>query len=190
MSKGTLTVFDLDDTLFKCHAKLYVVQPDGERKHVHSSATYNLEEGEEYDYSEFRSAKLFYDTAIPIDRMVKKFKKIHKERDGHDRIIILTARADFDDAGLFLAALDNHGIYDDSIHVHRAGNLEQIPTTPLRKAHIVRSYLCTDVYHRTIMFDDAYCNLDAFLEISPGYSHIEFEAYHVNHKGKAIRYGS
>ena len=37
---------------------------------------YKLSNGEEWDYGEFKSSKLFYKTATPIGKMVTKFKAI------------------------------------------------------------------------------------------------------------------
>lgn len=190
--KGTLTVFDLDDTLFICHAKLFVKKPDGTRVPVHSSATYRLQEGEEFDYSEFRSAQFFYDTAVPIDTMVRKFKAIRSMTvNPNSKIVIITARSDFDNKDLFMAALDKHGVAHDDVHVYRAGNLDHIDTTPQRKCHIIDSLFEQGNFEKIRMFEDSFVNLNAFLNMkanNPQYKDVKFEAWHVNNDGNVSSY--
>lgn len=186
MTKGTLTVFDLDDTLFYCKAQIYVTRPDGSKFKIRSSLDHKLQEGETIDYSEFRSAQLFADTAVPIDNMVKRFKDIRKNNQNPKSvIIILTARADFDDRELFLETLNKHGVYHQDVHVHRSGNIN-VPelSTAQKKCAYVSLYLSFNQFNKVRLFDDSYANLRAFAAMRHDWPDIEFEIWHVDHTGE------
>ena len=77
ISEGTkgLTIFDIDDTMFKTKARVQV-KKDGKVIKVLSPKqfnTYTLGKGETYDFGQFKSADLFNKTALPIGRMIQKF---------------------------------------------------------------------------------------------------------------------
>lgn len=189
----TLTVFDLDETLFNSPGKVYIKHKvTGEYlREASSSLTDDLSDTEEFDYSDFRSAKLFFDRAKPIEKMVKRYHKIIKEKKKHDKVCVITARADFDDRDLFLSALMKHGLYYEDVHVHRAGNFEdRAPTTPLRKCAIIGDLISNAAvsFDTVRMFDDSYKNLQAFLGMKSCWKFIKFKAYAVNHKGEVSKY--
>ena len=74
-----LTIFDIDDTLFVSKARVIVVNTNtGKTKALTPMEfnSYKLRKHEEYDYGEFKSAKLFYQTATPIGRTVETAKAI------------------------------------------------------------------------------------------------------------------
>ena len=74
-----LTIFDIDDTLFVSKARVIVKNTNtGKTKALTPQEfnTYKLRRNEEYDYGEFKSAKIFYQTATPIGRMIEKAKAI------------------------------------------------------------------------------------------------------------------
>lgn len=190
---STLTVFDLDETLFNSPGKVYI-RNKVTREYVReasSSLTDELSADEEFDYSDFRSAKLFFDRALPIAKMVKKYTKIIKDRGPDCKVCIITARADFDDRDLFLSALQKHNCYYDDVYVHRAGNFEdRAPTTPLRKCAIIGDLIANakQSYDTVQMFDDSYKNLQAFLGMKSAWRFVKFKAFHVNHKGDVTKY--
>lgn len=69
-----LTVFDIDETLFQTQALIHV-KKDGKTIRKLTNQEYNeykLQPGEEFDYGEFRNAKVFAETSIPIWSMIKK----------------------------------------------------------------------------------------------------------------------
>lgn len=187
----TLTVFDLDDTLFTSPGKVYIRNIDDPdyRKEVTSSMTETLEPGEYFDYSDFRNAQLFFDLAKPIVKMVNKFNKIVHERDEGSQVCIITARADLDERDVFIAALQRYNAYHEDVYIWRAGNFEdKAPTTALRKAWIVDSLIDKYNFEKVVMFDDAYPNLRAMLSLQEQFSNVFFEVYHVNHKAKVTRF--
>jgi len=102
---GTLTIFDIDETLFHTKAKVAVVK-DGRVVRMLDNQefnTYKRKPGEEYDFREFKSAEVFRRTSTPISKMINKAKAIVKAKSNpHSKAIIVTARADFDDKDMFL----------------------------------------------------------------------------------------
>ena len=67
-----LTVFDIDDTLFRTAAKVKVRnKKTGDVKELPPVQfnKYKLKKDEEWDFGEFKSAKIFQQTAMPIGRM-------------------------------------------------------------------------------------------------------------------------
>jgi FMN phosphatase YigB (HAD superfamily) len=181
-----LTVFDIDDTLFNTKAKVQV-KKDGKVLKQLSASDYNsyrLQDGESYDYGEFKNASLFAKTSTPIARMIAKAKAIIKNSVAQgSKVIISTARSDMDNKEIFLRALDAHGISTDNIHVERAGNLN-LGSSAKNKKVIFRKYLRSGRYSRVRFFDDDMNNLRSFLSLSKEYPNIEFSAYHVGKDGR------
>jgi hypothetical protein len=177
--------------LFTSPGRVYVRSTEDNQivRTVDYSLGDTLKPGEYYDYDEFRSAKFFAETCVPIYRMVKKFKNIRKRQHRNSKLAIVTARADLDSKDIFMAALDKYGLAHDDVHVHRAGNYSsEAPTTCLRKVFIIGKLLDEGGYDKCRMFDDSYTNLRAFLEMKQAYPELKFEAWHVNHEGHCTRY--
>ena len=181
-NKG-LTIFDIDDTMFKTKARVKVM-PSGKTLTPQQFNTYKLGKGEEFDFGEFKSAKLFQQTAVPIGKMIAKFKAILKNavRSG-SKVIIVTARADMDDKKLFLDTFRSHGIDIDKSHIIRAGNLG-MKSSAEAKAQVFKQFLDTNEYSRIRLFDDDKSNLKALLSLKDDYNDIEFEAWLANDKGQ------
>ena len=113
-----LTIWDIDETLFNTKALIYVMK-DGEvfRKLSNQEFnTYKLGAGESFDFREFRDAKHFRDTSEPIVRAINKLIAIHKNvKAKGSKMIVITARADFDDRDMFLDTFRKQGIDIDDI---------------------------------------------------------------------------
>ena len=93
--------------------------PSGKQLTPQQFNTYKLGKGEEFDFGEFKSAKLFQQTAVPIGKMIAKFKAILKNAvKSGSKVIIVTARADMDDKKLFLDTFRSHGIDIDKSHLN------------------------------------------------------------------------
>lgn len=189
IGSGTLTIFDIDETLFHTKAKVAVVK-DGKAVRLLDNQefnTYKLKAGETYDFKEFKSAEVFRRTSTPIVSMINKAKAIVKaKKNPHSKAIIVTARADFDDKDTFLQTFRDHGLPIDSMHVERSGNLGMDSPAEAKKV-VFRKYLNTKNYVKTRLYDDAMSNLRAFLDLQSEYPGVEFEAWFVNHDGSVKR---
>lgn len=182
--RGSLSIWDIDETLFKTKAKVYVVK-DGKRGKALTNQefnTYQLQAGERYDFSEFRSADIFHTTSEPIQKAIDKAAAIlrHYVNRPNSKMIILTARADFDDRDKFLAKFKDHGLDMSHIYVERAGNLVGMRAAEA-KALIITKYLKTGTYNKVSLFDDDARNLTVFLSLQKQFPDISFEAYLANH---------
>ena len=172
--------------MFKTKAKVKVM-PSGKLLTPQQFNTYKLGKGEEFDFGEFKSAKIFQQTAVPIGRMISKFKAILKNAvKSGSKVIIVTARADMDDKKLFLDTFRSHGIDIDKAHIYRAGNLG-LKGTADAKALIFKQFLDTNEYGRIRLFDDDMSNLKALLSLKDDYNDIEFEAWLADDKGRIKR---
>ena len=184
-----LTIFDIDETMFKTKARVKVVK-DGETiKSLDNKEfnNYKLKRGEKFDFGEFRSAEIFNKTSTPIARMINKVKAVLKNATKvGSRVIIVTARPNFDNKKLFLDTFRKQGIDIDKIYVERAGNLGGGPAAENKKI-IFRKYLDQKIYKRIRLFDDARSNLKAFLSLQKDYPDVSFEAFLAKPNGSVSR---
>jgi hypothetical protein len=180
-SGGSLSIFDIDDTLFHTTAQIAVVKDGSVIKRLTNNEfnTYKLNAGESFDFSEFRDAHKFYTESKPIARMLEKAKIILKnsEKNPLSKVVIVTARANFDDKAKFLETFRKHGFDIDKVRVERAGNIEGEFIPAFKKAIIIRNYLKVGSYTKVRLFDDAMSNLTEFLKLKREFPDIKFEAY-------------
>jgi hypothetical protein len=180
-----LTIFDIDETLFKTNALIRIMQ-DGKVVRSLDNQQYNeykLKPGESYDYGEFKNAQVFNDTSIPIWAMIKKARAIiNNAVNAGSKVIIVTARADFDDKKKFLDTFRRYGIDIDNVYVERAGNLN-LGSSAKNKRFIFHKYLRGGKYARVRFFDDAMSNITMFKALQKQYPNVSFESYHVQHDG-------
>ena len=189
VGSGTLTVFDIDETLFHTKAKVKVVKGGKVVRELDNQEfnTYERKPGEEYDFAEFKDAEHFRKTSVPVTKMIDRAKKVVKAKGNpHSRAIICTARADFDDKEKFLQTFRDHGIDIDQMHVERAGNLK-IDSSAEAKKVVFRKYLNTKNFVKSRLYDDAMSNLKAFLDLKKEYPNIEFESWFVDSSGNVKR---
>ena len=184
-----LTIFDIDDTLFVSKARVLVRNTNtGQTKTLSPRGfnVYKLRKNEVFDYGEFKSARIFYQTATPIGRMINKAKAIVRNatRKG-SKVIIVTARADMDDRDLFIKTLESHGLPMDKVYVERAGNMSG--SSAENKKVIFRKYLKTGEYARVRLFDDHKENLQALLDLKKEFPTVEMFAYLADLKGSVKR---
>ena len=190
----TLNVWDIDDTLGVTSAKVQI-KKDGKVIKELLPAEYNhyvLGPGEEKDFSQFRSGKVFRDTFKPINNVLDRAKSIVWNQSENSDSIILTARADFNDHEEFLQAFRDHGFPIDHVFVERSGNLSKLkPSSPahINKGVILKKYLATGKYDRVRMWDDHEKNLDILFKVAAMYPNIEAIGYLVKN-GQVTKYKS
>lgn len=186
-----LHVFDVDDTLFHTTAKVRVVK-NGQVVQSLSNSEYNTHElpaGHSYDFSEFRSAEKFDTESKPNQRMLEKMRRLHdRSKKSGGRVIINTARADFDDKNRFLDSFRKQNVDIDNIHVYRAGNMKGDGTVAQKKTSIIRDQLNNGDYSHVTLHDDSTDNLDHFLALKNEFPNVRFIAHHVKPDGKSKRY--
>jgi hypothetical protein len=148
---------------------------------------HKLEDGQSYDFHEFRSSDKFANESKPMQKTIENLKRIHQKNklnlSPNSRIIMNTARADFDDKHKFLSAFKKHGIDIDDIHVHRAGNIPGSDLPAKKKLVYIRKHLDDGNYKEVHMYDDSKTNLDHFNSLRSEYPHVRFHAWHVDHQG-------
>lgn len=181
-----LTVFDIDDTLFHTSAKIGIVKNGKIVKKLTNQQynNYKLKAGESWDFSEFKDAKIFRETSKPIIKMINKAKTIlsNSEKNG-SKVILMTARANFDDKETFLQTFRDHNLDIDKIYVERSGNLGAHNSSAKNKRMLFHKYLRGGKYSRVRFFDDAQSNITMFKALAKRYPNIKFEAYLVGPDG-------
>jgi hypothetical protein len=190
---GTLHVFDVDDTLIHSNAKVHVKDKDGKTVEKLSTSEFNnhkLPPGHHYDFHEFKSSQVFK-KSHPIHKMIRTINAAQSttSKNPKNKVIINTARADFDDKHMFLNTLSHHGIkHLDKIHVYRAGNIPGNDKPAQKKLTFIRQHLDKHPYSSVRMYDDSPENLKAFVGLKKEYPNVRFHAYHVHHDGSMKKY--
>jgi hypothetical protein len=182
-----LVIFDIDDTLVNTSTKVKVVK-DGKvikKLNSHDFTHYKLQPGEEFDFGAFRDAREFFNKSKPIIPMINQLK--HDINTGN-KVVMVTARSDFDNKELFLDTFRKFGIDIDKVHVYRSGNITLKVPTEEKKKMIIRKLLSANDYTKAIMYDDAKPNLDLFVSLKDEHPGVKFYAWYVNPKGEAIEY--
>ena len=191
---NTLNIFDIDDTLGVTDARVAVVK-DGKTVKVLEPGEYNsykLGPGEKFDFTQFRSGKIFRDTFKPINSVLDRAKDIVWNQSENSHSIILTARADFENKKEFLQAFRDHGFPIDQVYVERSGNLAKLNSNSpahINKGVVLRKYLASGKWDRVRMWDDHEKNLDMLFKVAAKYPNIEVIGYLVK-DGKVTKYNS
>jgi hypothetical protein len=181
-----LTVFDIDDTLFHTFAMIKVMKDGKEIKSLTNQEfnVYKLKPGETFDFGEFKNAETFRKTSKPITKMIQKAKAIisNANRAG-SKVIIMTARADFDNKNVFIQTFKDHGLDISNVYIERAGNFGSKNSSAKNKRFLFHKYLRGGKYARVRFFDDALSNITMFKSLQKQYPEITFEAFHVQPDG-------
>jgi GNAT superfamily N-acetyltransferase len=187
LGSGKLVIFDIDDTLVNTDTRVNVVQ-DGKiikQLNSHDFTHYKLSPGESFDFGAFKDAREFFTKAKPIPGMIRQLKQ---DIATGNRVIMLTARSDFNDRDVFLDTFRRFGIDMDRVHVYRAGNLAIKAATEEKKKIILKHLLGKEHFDKLIMYDDSVPNLNAFLSLKQDYPYSKFYAWHVDPNGQASEY--
>lgn len=169
---NTISFIDIDETTFHTYAKVNVMK-DGKVVRELDNKQFNtdvLKDGETYDFSQFRNSKVFNQTSEPIVPIVTKIQQLIKSikrNNKLEKVIFLTARADFDDKELFLKTFKANGIDVElpNVYIERSGNLTHIDNVADRKRYVILKYLQTGDYTAVRMFDDDPTNLRVFTKL-------------------------
>ena len=186
-SPNKLVIFDIDDTLVHTQTKVRVIQDGKVVKELnsHDFTHYKLQPGEEFDFENFRNAQEFFNNSKPIIPMMNQLKQ---DIATGNKVVMVTARADFDDRELFLDTFRKYGVDMGKVHVYRAGNMTQKVQTEEKKKIIIRNLLDKGNYTKAIMYDDAVPNLTSFVELKDEYANTKFYAWHVSLEGEASEF--
>lgn len=185
----TLNVWDIDDTLGRTSARVRVVK-DGKTVKILEPGEFNsykLSPGEQFDFAQFRSGKIFRDTFKPISTVLDRAKNIVARQTENSQSIILTARSDFNDHKEFIQTFRDHGFPIDKVYVERAGNISKSGPAHINKGVILKRYLKTGKFDRVRMWDDHEKNLDMLFKVAALYPNIEAVGYLVK-DGRVSKY--
>jgi predicted chitinase/8-oxo-dGTP pyrophosphatase MutT (NUDIX family)/uncharacterized ParB-like nuclease family protein/FMN phosphatase YigB (HAD superfamily) len=182
-----LVIFDIDDTLVHTDTKVHVIHNGKTVAHLnsHEFTHYKLKSGEHFDFGRFRDAQEFFEKSRPNLPMIKQLKQ---DIATGNKVVMVTAREDFNDREIFLNTFRRFGIDMSKVHVYRAGNIKDKIQTEEKKKIIIRKLLNQQDYSNAIMYDDAVPNLDAFISLKKEYPDTRFYAWHVSLDGEAHEY--
>ena len=184
---GGLTIFEIYDTLFNTTAKVAVVKNGRVAKQLTSQQfnSYQLNVGEKFDFSQFADSDKFFRESTPISKMFNKAKAIVRnvQNKPNSRVVIITARNNFQDKNKFLATFRKYGFDIDKVRIERAGRIEGEMIPAFKKAIIIRNYLNTKEFSRVRLFDDSMSNLREFLKLKKEFPNVLFEAFFANPDG-------
>lgn len=180
-----LVIFDIDDTLLHTTAQIKVInKKTGQEKSLTNQQfnNYKLQPDEEFDFGEFRNARKFEEESVPIGPMLDKLRA---DLNAGKNVVMLTARADFDDQPAVYRTFKRHGIdINKDVHLYRAGNLPGDESPATKKAIHVSKWLSTGNFNKITMYDDSEKNLYAFKFLEKKFPDVEFQAHHVSDKGE------
>jgi len=161
-----ILLFDVDDTLIRSDIKVKVVK-DGKTVARLSSAEYNsyqLKDGEKFDYSEFQSEELLNQKST----FLKYWDTLKREYQNGTHIGILTARNNCD---MFYKFFKNHGIVIKKELVFAIGDPKlQLKGRTIEdcKAEVIKRIIDWG-YDTIVFFDDNTANLEAAKKLEKKY---------------------
>jgi len=184
-----ITFFDIDETIFHTKAMIWVMKNGELIKKLTNTAfnDYVLEQGEHFDFREFKDAGLFAETSVPIKPIVAKIVAMMKNamRTG-SKLALLTARQTFEDMGTFKKAFAKHGILIDKMDINFAGDIiNEAGSIAEAKKRIVLKYLAHGEYKRVRLLDDNLTNLKEFMSIAREIEGVSFHAFYIDEKGRS-----
>lgn len=164
-----ITFIDIDETIFNTFARIYVIKDGNIIKKLSNQEfnTYELQDGESFDFREFRDAKMFKRTSQPIPNTIKRIKRMFQNIDRRgSQVVLLTARNTFPDMTTFKKTFKEHGIPIDQMKVEFAGDIQSSSgSVAAAKKKIMMKYLSSGEYRRVRLVDDDMKNIKFFLSI-------------------------
>ena len=180
MTRKTLSMFDMDETLFRTAAQVRVCNANSGLVCVLDNQSFNgykLKPGERYDFSQFRDSEFFSQTSKPIESIIKELKEHYSHNKMYGGMtVIITARGDFTDKEIFLSFLESHGlpVRDTKFfYIHRTGDGDMSIPVAEKKKIVIEEYLKVG-YDVVTFFDDNLNNLIEFMKLSETWTRTEF----------------
>ena len=162
-----ITFIDIDETIFNTFAKIYVIKDGKIIKKLSNQEfnTYELQDGESFDFREFRDATMFRKTSKPIPNTIKRIKRMFQNIDKRgSQVVLLTARGAFPDMATFKSTFKEHGIPIDKIDIVFAGDIKSGSVAAAKKK-VIMDYIKSGEYRRVRLIDDDIKNVKFFLSI-------------------------
>lgn len=194
-----LFIFDIDETLFRTFAKIFVKCNDGtevvlDNQQLNSFDLQNFISQKQitnpdatcyYDFDEFKRSDLFVETSEPIWPMIKKLQYIQRNFINKNKIcgtdskiILNTARSDFDNVDMIKSYFASFGIDISEVHLHRAGNMPG-KSSGERKNKVLQDYGYLQSHDHFELVDDSWDNIIKFFELRNQYPNKQFVARYV-----------
>ncbi len=179
----TISVIDIDETIFNTHSKIGVHSSGvliKELNNVEYNA-YRLQENETFDFSQFSDSQFFYETSNPIEKNIIRVKRaignIEKYHTNNNHLILfLTARNLPDDYNNIQRTFEKYGmnVRNPDVQFAFAGGLK-FPTTSQKKARVLDWYLRMNPQVSTVrMLDDDAKNINACAQVVSARKDIRF----------------
>lgn len=180
VSPKHIAFFDIDETVFNTFAKI-VVKDKNTGKEITQLTnqefnSYKLGDNEEFDFGQFRSAKIFKDTSKAIGPVLKKVKEVFSNPDA--MVVFLTARSDFDSNATFKDTFRANGlkVNDPRIRFELTGNLKR-GNIPQKKKYVIKKFLDRFQPESVSIYDDHAANVKIADDIKPDYPEVQFDKY-------------
>jgi hypothetical protein len=179
--KMRISFFDIDETVFNTFAQV-IVRDKSTNKIIRKLNndefnSYKLKDNEEYDYSEFKDAKLFKATSKVINGTMREVKRQFSDK--NTMIVFLTARQDMNSNATFKDTFRVHGIKvnDKRIRFELVGNLKK-GTIPQRKEYVIRKFLNKFKKAKDVrIYDDHKENINILDKVAKDFPNINFQKF-------------
>ena len=176
-----ISFFDIDETVFNTFAQV-IVRDKVSNKVIrkldnNEFNSYKLKDNEEYDYSEFKDAKLFKASSKVINGTMREVKRQFSDK--NTMIVFLTARQDMDSNATFKDTFRDHGIKvnDKRIRFELVGNLKK-GTIPQRKEYVIRKFLNKFKKAEDVrIYDDHKENINILDKVAKDFPNINFQKF-------------
>lgn len=184
--RKVLHAFDMDETLLAHdpkHLKIHVKDSSGKTVKSLTNQEFNkhkLKPGEQYDFKDFKSAKVLGKSAHPIHSMINKLNNLKKRG---FKTEIVTARSDLDDKQKVRKHLNKFGIDIKTTHLRRAGNVEGSSTGD-RKRRVISDLINKHKYNEVHLYDDDIGNHRHFAKLKQDHPGVRLVSHIVKHNEK------
>ena len=173
LGESKLRVFDFDDTLVKTDAKVTVTEPSGKTKTLTPGefATHEIDEENEYDFSEFEQPRLI--NPREVEKVTNVLRNV-LNAPGDRQIAILTARPPSSQNAI-IDYLEQIGIDHQAMEIVLLGDSD-----PKSKSNWIENKIvdgATDI----LFLDDSGKNVEAVKKLSKTYPNVKLDARKVDY---------